>query len=157
MDILNPLFKDIGKIRLGSAVIWPYLRLELSNSSFLVFHWVEFKKTCLIFYFGGFSWQELTHFRGFIRTILNIEPYSPLKPTKVGFFFIGPNSLCRAEDLAAVNQVTQVGFKELRLEPKFLNRGLWINFLNRFINFCKSNNDVFLICLNFIVKHLRGS
>ena len=37
----------------------------------------------------------------------------------------------------------KVGFNELRLEPKFLNRGLWINFLNRFINFCKSNNDVF--------------
>ena len=29
----------------------------------------------------------------FIRTILNIEPYSPLKPTKVGFIFIGPNFL----------------------------------------------------------------
>ena len=51
--------------------------------------------------------------------------------TKVGFIFIGPNSLSRAEDLAAVNHVTQavvrvgfkVGFKELRLEPKFLNRG----------------------------------
>ena len=46
-------------------------------------------------------------FRVFMRTILNIEPYSPLKPTKVGFIFIGPNSLSRAEDLAAVNHVTQ--------------------------------------------------
>ena len=66
----------------------------------------------------------------------NIEPYSPLKPTKVGFIFIGINSLCQAEDLAAVNHVTQavvrvmgrrlglkVGFKELRLEPKVLTRG----------------------------------
>ena len=72
----------------------------------------------------------------FMRTRFNIEPYSPLKPTKVGFIFIGPNSLNRAEDLSAVNHVTQavvrvglkigskVGFKELRLEPKFLNRGL---------------------------------
>ena len=42
-----------------------------------------------------------------MRTRLNIEPYSPLKPTKVGFIFIGPNSLSRAEDLAAVNHVTQ--------------------------------------------------
>ena len=73
-------------------------------------------------------------FRVFMRTRLNIEPYSPLKPTKVGFIFIGPNSLSRAEDLTAVNHVTQavvvlglkVGFKELRLEPKFLNRGLRI-------------------------------
>jgi len=46
-------------------------------------------------------------FRVFMRTILNIEPYSLLKPTKVGFIFIGPNSLNRAEDIAAVNLVTQ--------------------------------------------------
>ena len=46
-------------------------------------------------------------FRVFMRTRLNIEPYSPLKPTKVGFFFIGPNFLSQAEDLAAVNHVTQ--------------------------------------------------
>ena len=43
----------------------------------------------------------------FMRTRHNIEPYSPLKPTKVGFIFIGPNSLSQAEDLAAVNHVTQ--------------------------------------------------
>ena len=35
----------------------------------------------------------------FMRTRLNIEHYSPLKPTKVGFIFIGPNSLSPAEDL----------------------------------------------------------
>ena len=46
-------------------------------------------------------------FRVFRRTRLNIEPYSPLKPTKVGIIFIGPNSLSRAEDLAAVKHVTQ--------------------------------------------------
>ena len=46
-------------------------------------------------------------FRVFVRTRLNIEPYSPLKPTKVGFIFIGPNFLSRAEDLAAVNHETQ--------------------------------------------------
>ena len=43
----------------------------------------------------------------FIRTRRNIEFYSPPKPIKVGFIFIGPNSLSRAEDLAAVNHVTQ--------------------------------------------------
>ena len=63
------------------------------------------------------------------RNRRNIEPYSPLKPTKVGFIFIGPNSLSRAEDLAAVNHVgLKVGFKELRLEPKLLNRGLCIKY-----------------------------
>ena len=46
-------------------------------------------------------------FRVFLRTRRNIEPYSSLNPTKVGFIFIGPNSLSRAEDLAAVNHVTQ--------------------------------------------------
>ena len=43
----------------------------------------------------------------FMRTRRNIEPYASLKPTKVGFIFIGPNSLSRAKDLAAVNHVTQ--------------------------------------------------
>jgi len=42
-----------------------------------------------------------------MRTRLTIEPYSPLKATTVGFIFIGPNSLSRAEDHAAVNHVTQ--------------------------------------------------
>ena len=69
-------------------------------------------------------------FRVFKRTRLNIEPYSPVNPTKVGFIFIGPNSVSRAEDLAASSSELgrrlglKVGFKELRLEPKFLNRGL---------------------------------
>ena len=46
-------------------------------------------------------------FRVLMKTTLNIEHYSPLKPTKVGFIFIGPNNLSQAEDLAAVNHVTQ--------------------------------------------------
>ena len=46
-------------------------------------------------------------FRVFMRTRLNIEPYSPLKPTKDGFIFIGPNSLSRVENIAAVNHVRQ--------------------------------------------------
>jgi len=46
-------------------------------------------------------------FRVFMRTILNIKSYSPLKPTKVGFIFIGPNFLSRDKDFAAVNHVTQ--------------------------------------------------
>ena len=50
---------------------------------------------------------RIVAFRVFIRTRLNIEHYSPLKPTKVGFIFIGPNNLSQAEDLAAVNHVTQ--------------------------------------------------
>ena len=41
-----------------------------------------------------------------MRTRLNIQPYSPLNPTKVGFSFHWA-SLSRVEDLAAVNHVTQ--------------------------------------------------
>jgi len=45
-------------------------------------------------------------FRAFMRTILNIEPYSLLinQPRLVS---IGPNSLSRVEDIAAVNHVTR--------------------------------------------------
>ena len=46
-------------------------------------------------------------FRIFMRTRLNFEPYSPLKPIKVGFIFIGPNFFGRDENIAAVNHVTQ--------------------------------------------------
>ena len=46
-------------------------------------------------------------FRVFLKLRLNIEPYSPLKPSKVGFIFIGPNYLSRAEDLVDVNCITQ--------------------------------------------------
>ena len=43
---------------------------------------------------------QIGAFRVLMRTRVNIEPYSPLKPTKVGFIFMGLNSLSRAEDLA---------------------------------------------------------
>ena len=49
----------------------------------------------------------ISTFPAFMRTRDNIEPYSPLKPTKGGFIFIGPISLSRAEDLSAVNHVAQ--------------------------------------------------
>ena len=49
---------------------------------------------------------EIGAFPVFMRTRRNIESYS-LKPNKVGFIFIRPNSLSRAEDLAAVNHVIQ--------------------------------------------------
>ena len=44
-------------------------------------------------------------FRVFMRTRLNFEPYSPLKPTMVGFISLGLTP--QVEDLAAVNHVTQ--------------------------------------------------
>ena len=50
---------------------------------------------------------EIGAFPVFIRTRPNIESCSPLKPIKVGYIFIGLNSLNRAEYLSAVNHVTQ--------------------------------------------------
>ena len=58
--------------------------------------------------------------RVLVRTRLNIEPYFPLKPTKVGFNFIGHklySELCQRLGLIA-------GFKDSRLKPKLLNRRL---------------------------------
>jgi len=60
-----------------------------------------------------------------IWVFMNIEPYSPLKPTKACFIFIGPNSLGRAEDLAAVNHVTQLKLSsELGLKVRL--KELWL-------------------------------
>ena len=44
---------------------------------------------------------------GFLKEQDSIKPYSQLKPTKVGFIFIGPNSVSRAKDIAVVNHLTQ--------------------------------------------------
>ena len=63
-------------------------------------------------------------FRVFMGTRLNIEPYSSLKPTKVGFIFIGLNSLSRAEDLAAVNHVTQAVVRITARSEVFKSRAL---------------------------------
>ena len=62
-------------------------------------------------------------FLGLIRIRLNIETYSPLKPTNVGYIFIGPNFVSRAEYLAAVNQVTQAVVK-VGSKIEALNLGL---------------------------------
>ena len=70
----------------------------------LIFHRVEIWR---IFMVG------IGTFRVLIKTRLNMDPYSSLKPTKVGFIFISSNSLSRAEDLAAVNHVTQAVWAEV--------------------------------------------
>ena len=82
----SPRLKKFGKIRLGSKLLLGLI------------HGLSFRiqRTGLIFYLEDFhvrNWRIL----GFMRTRLNIEPCSPLKLTKVGFIFIGPNFLSRAE------------------------------------------------------------
>ena len=130
---MSPRFKKIGKIRLGSKLSLDliYILSLLIQAASYIFHRVEFKKPLQYPIWRIF----MVGFRVFMRTRLNIKPYSPLKSTKVGFNFIGPNFLSRAEDLAAVTHLTQavvvlgfkVGFRELRLEPKFLNHGLCLS------------------------------
>ena len=46
-------------------------------------------------------------FRVFMRTIINLDTYNKVTHNKVGFIFIGSFSLSPAEDIEAVNQVTQ--------------------------------------------------
>ena len=79
--------------------------------------------------------------------ILNIAHYSPLKPTKVGFIFNRPNSLIEPKILQLSitwrklsfelgrRSGLKVGFQELLLEPKFLNRGLRYALDNNVYNF----------------------
>jgi len=57
-------------------------------------------------YLADFNYLNLAH-SGFMRTKLNIESYSPLKPTQVGFIFIGPISVSLVKDLADVIHVKQ--------------------------------------------------
>ena len=70
-------------------------------------------------------------FRVFMITILNIEPYSPQKPTKVGFIFIGPNSLrssrrsCRCQSRDTNCCQSWVLKSSLRNYDSRRRRGLW--------------------------------
>ena len=71
------------------------LSFRIQAASYFTRSW--FLKTGLILYLADFHGRiGIGAFQVFMRTKLNIEPYSPLKPTKVGFIFNGPNSLSRA-------------------------------------------------------------
>jgi len=54
-------------------------------------------------------------FRVFMRTRLNIEPYSVLKPTKVGFIFIGPNLKGGGRPATTSSRPSHLGILVLRL------------------------------------------
>ena len=100
-------------------------------------------------------------FPGLMRTRLNIEPYSSLKPTKDGFIFNRPNSLIEPKILQL--SITwrklslelgrraglKVEFQELRLEPNFLNRGLRYALDNNVYNFKTDNFQKWLAHAHF--------
>ena len=102
-QVLSPRFKKYGKIPLGSQ-----LSLGLIYGlSFRIQATSHFPQSSLkIFFLADFLGRNWRIPGFYLRTRLIIEPYS-LKPTKVGFIFIGHKSLSRVEDLAAVNHVTK--------------------------------------------------
>ena len=89
-------FKKFKKIRLGSKLLLSLIygsgfRIWVAS----IFQQNLVHKTGLMLYLADFhSWNWW--FRVLMRIRPNIEPYSSLKPTKVGFIFIGLNSLSRA-------------------------------------------------------------
>ena len=83
-------FKNTGKYDSSLRCCWALFTawaLILAAFYFLQ-SWVLKKRFNILF--GGFSWKEWAHSWDFMRARLNIEHYSPIKPTKVGFIFIGP-------------------------------------------------------------------
>ena len=124
----EPAIKKFGKIWLSS-------KLSLGLIYDLSF-WIQ-----AAFYFPQ-SWVQKTGlwrifmvgigaFRVFMRTKHNIEPYSPVKPTKVGFIFIGPKIVQLSITWYKMSLFglgrrlgLKVGFKKLRIDPNFLNLGL---------------------------------
>ena len=65
------------------------LSFRIQAASYFPESWVQ--KTGLIFYLVDFHGRNC-RISGFDENKTNIEPYSSLKPTKVDFIFIGPNS-----------------------------------------------------------------
>ena len=90
-------------------MVGPYLRLELSDSSCILFSTEELSsKTGLIFNFHGRNLR----IPGFYKNkTQHLALFSTKTNQGIGFIFIGPNSLSQVEDLAAVNHVTQAGSK----------------------------------------------
>ena len=70
-----------------------------------IFHRVGFIKPVLMLNFAYFLVRN-DGFKGFDYNTQHWD-FFPLKPTKVGFIFFGPNSLSRVKWLAAVDHVTQ--------------------------------------------------
>ena len=113
LDVMNPFLspqlKKFGKIQFSSlSCRWALFTAWRSAASYFPKSWV--KKTGFIFFlvdFHGRNWRIL----GFYENKIQHWALFSLKPTKVGFIFIGPNSLSRAKDLADVYHVIQAEFR----------------------------------------------
>ena len=126
--IQSPRFKKFGKIWLSSklslGLIYD-LSFRIPAAFYFPQSWVQKTGLWRIFMVG------IGAFRVFMRTKHNIEPYSPVKPTKVGFIFIGPKIVQLSITWYKMSLFglgrrlgLKVGFKELRIDPNFLNLGL---------------------------------
>ena len=117
--------KDSGKLGL----------LDFSKS------WIH--KTGLIFDladFHGWNWR----ISGFAlmrkNSKLSNEHYYPLKPTEVGFIFRSRSCQSLESSELVLRLSLKAGFKELRLEPKLLSRGLRENLrMHRIKKSCSKN------------------
>ena len=98
--------KNMGKYGSGLSCRWVLFKTwAFGFKRHLIFLRVEFKKTGLIFYlsdFHGRNWR----IPGFSENKTQHWALFFTKPNQGRFYFHWPNSLSRAEDLAAVNQVT---------------------------------------------------
>ena len=105
--VLSPRFKKFGEIRLGSKLSLDLiygLSFRIKAASYFPQSLIQ--KTGLIFYladFHGKNWR----IPSFYENKTQLWALFSTKTNQGRFFFIGPNSLSRAEDLAAVNHVTQ--------------------------------------------------
>ena len=94
---LIPRFKKFVKIRLESKLSLGLiygLSFRIQAASYFPPSWIQ--KTDLIFYlvdFHGRNWRIPSFYE---------NKTQPLKSTKDGFIFIGPNSLSRAENLESI-------------------------------------------------------
>ena len=107
-SLLSPQFKKILKNKALRSKLSLDLIYGLSFQIQVAYYFPPslIKKTGLIFYsvdFHGRNWRIPSFYE------------NKTQPTKVGFIFIGLNSLSLAEDLAAVNHVTQA---VVRVESK---------------------------------------
>ena len=105
------------------AVDGPYLRLELSDSSCILFSTELSLKTCLIFYladFQGKNWR----IAGFYEKKTQHWALFSTKTNQGRFYFHWALLLKSSRRHKLSSELgLKVGFKELQLE--FLNRWLW--------------------------------
>ena len=79
--------KNMRKYSSGLSCRWAlFTTWALGFKLHLIFHRVELKKKPVWYSIWRILMVGIGAIRGFLRTRLNIEPYSPLKPTKVVFF-----------------------------------------------------------------------